>query len=235
MDQEVPGLDRLTPLDILRSTSLTQAVEREVERMIVEGELQGGSHVSEQAMAARLGVSRGPVREAFRSLVQAGLLMAVRNRGVFVREVALHEVLELYDVRAALEGEMAASLQGGSDPELLKGLRHVVRLMRGAAKRDAVTELYKLNIRFHELLASACGNSKLVALYRSVVRDMHLFRREGLDRFGSLPESAAEHARLVEVLSVESAATIREQFHAHVLSGRSRLENGLAAARSVSK
>jgi DNA-binding GntR family transcriptional regulator len=222
------GPESLTPLDILRTTSMTQAVEREVERMIVAGELTGGSHVSEQALAARLGVSRGPVREASRSLVQAGLLVAVRNRGVFVREVALPEVLELYDVRATLEGEMAASLHGRAEAGLLKALRKVVTSMRGAARRDDVAEAYKLNVRFHELLADACRNGRLVAIYRAVVRDMHLFRREGLDRFGSLSASAAEHGRLIEVLTSEPAAVIREQFREHVLSGRRRLERGLA-------
>lgn len=232
MDVHAPGVTpkTSTPLDILRTTSLTLAVEYEVERMIVGGELQGGSHVSEPAMAERLGVSRGPVREAFRSLTQAGLLVAVRNHGVFVREVALDEVLELYDVRAALEGEMAASLHGRLDAALLTTLGDVVRTMRSAADQDDVAELYKLNVRFHEVLAGACRNARLVAIYRSVVRDMHLFRREGLDRFGSLPGSAAEHARLIEVLTDESAATIREQFHTHVLSGRLRLQHGLAAS-----
>ena len=219
----------VTPLDILRTTSLTQAVEREVERMIVAGELSGGSHVSEQALAARLGVSRGPVREAFRSLVQAGLLVAVRNRGVFVREIALSEVLELYDVRATLEGEMAASLHGQVKAGLLKALRDVVRRMKSAARGNDVAEAYMLNVRFHELLADACRNARLVAIYRAVVRDMHLFRREGLDRFGSLAASAEEHGRLIEVLTTQTAPAIREQFRAHVLSGRQRLEQGLAA------
>lgn len=235
MDVRVTGAipEPLSPMEILRTTSLAQAVEREVERMIVAGELTGGSHVSEQALAARLGVSRGPVREAFRSLVQAGLLAAVRNRGVFVREIALPEVLELYDVRATLEGEMAASLQGHVKAGLLKELRALVRLMRNAARQDDVAQVYTLNVRFHEMLAEACRNARLVAIYRAVVRDMHLFRREGLDRFGSLPASAAEHARLVEVLTSQDANAIRERFRTHVLAGRQRLEQGMTAPKSL--
>ncbi|MFC0407074.1 FCD domain-containing protein [Roseomonas elaeocarpi] len=218
--------DLASQLEILRTTSLTQAVEGELERMIVGGELAGGSHVSEQALAQKLGVSRGPVREAFRSLEQAGLLVSIRNRGVFVRLIDLAEVLELYSVRAALEGEMASSLFGQVTPALEKRLRQVVRDMRKVARSKDFAAFYPLNIRFHEFLADACTNRRLVATYRGVVRDLHLYRRESLDRFGSLQGSADAHARLIEILLAEPEAVIREEFRAHVLTGRERLERG---------
>src|SRR5215831_17391648 len=88
---------------ILRSNSLTALVQKEIERMILSGELTVGAKLNEVAVARRLGVSRGPVREAFRALEESGLVHQEKNRGVFVRQVSVEEAEEIYEVRAALD------------------------------------------------------------------------------------------------------------------------------------
>src|SRR5262249_59888389 len=82
-------------------------VERAVAQWILTGELSGGKKRTEQEVAARLGVSRGPVREALRALAEAGLLQIEPNRGAFVRKVDFKEAIEIHDVYSALE-ELAA-------------------------------------------------------------------------------------------------------------------------------
>ena len=91
-------------LAVLRQQSLTTLVQREIERRIIAGELPPGAKLNEAELAAEMGISRGPVREAFRALEQAGLVQTEKNRGVFVRQVSLEEANEIYEVRAALEG-----------------------------------------------------------------------------------------------------------------------------------
>src|SRR5919112_4175651 len=95
-----PGLG----LRIRRTESLTSLIRRELELMIETGELKAGDRLNENALAARLGVSRGPVREACRGLEQSGLVDVVVNRGVFIREVSSREAAELYELRAVLYG-----------------------------------------------------------------------------------------------------------------------------------
>ncbi|NBX15433.1 MAG: GntR family transcriptional regulator, partial [Betaproteobacteria bacterium] len=80
---------------MLQTNSLTGAVQQEIERLINAGELGPGDKLTEAVMAERLGVSRGPVREAFRVLEEAGLVRLEKNRGVFVRQVPLEEALEI--------------------------------------------------------------------------------------------------------------------------------------------
>jgi DNA-binding GntR family transcriptional regulator len=81
---------------LLQSSSLTSVVQQELERRIVKGELAPGDKLLEAALAESLGVSRGPVREAFRMLEEAGLVRQEKNRGVFVRDIPLAEALEIY-------------------------------------------------------------------------------------------------------------------------------------------
>src|SRR5690554_3544921 len=89
-------------IETRRSQTLVSICHSELERLILDGELELGARINELALALRLGVSRGPVREACRSLVQAGLLESRANRGFFVRKLGQKEVVDLYDVRAAL-------------------------------------------------------------------------------------------------------------------------------------
>ena len=91
-------------LELLREHSLATIAQNELERRIISGEIAAGSKLNEVDVAGALGVSRGPVREAFRALSQAGLVRVEKNRGVFVRQVSLDEANEYYEVRAALEG-----------------------------------------------------------------------------------------------------------------------------------
>ena len=72
-------------LELVRTRSLPDLVQEEIIRMIREGELSMGDKLNESVLAATLGVSRGPVREAFQGLVESGILRQERNRGVFVR------------------------------------------------------------------------------------------------------------------------------------------------------
>ncbi|MFM7181750.1 MAG: GntR family transcriptional regulator, partial [Verrucomicrobiales bacterium] len=89
----------------------TSVVRDRIEAMILRGELAAGERLNEIALAAKLDVSRGPIREATRQLAEAGLLTVVHNRGAFVRQIKLEEVLHVYDVRAGLahvSGKLAA-------------------------------------------------------------------------------------------------------------------------------
>src|SRR5215468_1601986 len=96
----VPGE---STLDLLRNRSMGQAAQEEIEKLILSGELPAGSRIGEAEMALRLGVSRGPIREAFRGLEEVGLVRFEKNRGVFVREIDIAEAEQNYVVRGALE------------------------------------------------------------------------------------------------------------------------------------
>ena len=96
--------DASMAIEMLREHSLATLAQQELERRIISGEIAAGTKLNEVEVAAALGVSRGPVREAFSALSQAGLVRVEKNRGVFVRQVSLEEANEFYEVRAALEG-----------------------------------------------------------------------------------------------------------------------------------
>src|SRR5579872_4409960 len=165
--------DLLVHLKGRRAETLCSLVAEELERMIIRGELQAGDRINESALAQMLSISRGPIREACRSLEKSSLVRVVANRGVFVREMSVAQAAEIYDVRAhlfGLAGRMAATRATDRD---IAGLLAMVQEMERAKDIDAY---YPLNVAFHARLVELSGNSRLAELYKTLSKELHLFR-----------------------------------------------------------
>src|SRR6516225_1942699 len=121
---------------LLQTSSLSSVVQGELERMILSGELRPGDKLTEMALAARLGVSRGPLREAFRMLDESGLVRTEKNRGVFVRDVPIEEALQIFEVRAAMDLYVGRKLAQSLGTTQVKELRQLVDAMEQAVKAD---------------------------------------------------------------------------------------------------
>jgi phosphonate utilization transcriptional regulator len=217
-------------LALLRTSSLPDLVRQELERMILSGELTVGTRLNEAALAAQLGVSRGPVREAFRALEEMGLVSVQKNRGVFVRRISVEEADQIYEVRAILDEWIGRRLAQSATAEQIRALRaHVERMDRAAAKRD-VDGYYHLNLEFHDRLVAACGNPKLAATYRRLVNELSLFRHQTLARGGAMTISTREHRDIVERIASRDAAAAGKALLEHVVASRERLHRLLGAA-----
>jgi phosphonate utilization transcriptional regulator len=221
-----PVLSPVTSIELLQSKSLPMLVQDEILRLILSGELQAGQKLNEIALASRLGVSRGPVREAFRALEEAGLVRPEKNRGVFVREISADEALELYEVRAALD-EIAGRFLATrvTDAQLAE-----LRCMIDALERHAqdIAAYFPLNIRFHDRLVEMTANRTLLGIYRRLINEMHLLRRHGMLHGGGLLVSNLEHRRIVDALAQRDEVAVARVMREHVMAGRARLLDAIA-------
>jgi phosphonate utilization transcriptional regulator len=214
-----------TQLEILQQNSLTSLVQREIERRIVGGELAPGCKLNEADLAGELRVSRGPVREAFRALEQAGLVRTEKNRGVFVRQVSLEEANEIYEVRAALEAQIGRLAAQRAKPVHLERMRAIVKRMHAAGRKRDPDLYFPLNIEFHEALAEAAANRALATNYRRVVNELNLYRREAIQRnLEVIPLSTREHEAVVDAIAKGDASLAARLLYDHVINSRSRLQ-----------
>lgn len=217
-------------IELLRENSLAMLAQRELERRIVAGELAVGAKLNEVEIAQTLGVSRGPVREAFRALDQAGLVRVEKNRGVFVRQVSLQEANEIYEVRAALEGLIGRLAAQRIDADELEQLRAIVKKMAALDKSRKAEAYFALNLEFHELVARAARNASLLRHYRRVVNELGLYRRETLTRNSELiGVSTREHEAIVAALAKGDERQAERLLVEHVLLSRERLHGAMAA------
>jgi phosphonate utilization transcriptional regulator len=210
---------------LLQTSSLASVVQGELERMILSGELAPGAKLTEMALAAQMGVSRGPLREAFRMLEEAGLLRTEKNRGVYVRDVPIDEAIEIFDLRAAMEELVGRRLAETITPAQLKEIRTMVDAMERAVKGEDARGYHLLNLQFHERLVEMAGNRKLSAIYRKLIKELSLFRRMNLADAWLMPISASEHRAIVKAIAAGDAQAAGRAMFAHVMESKERTVN----------
>lgn len=125
---------------------------------ILNGELQPGERLIEADIAEQMGISRGPVREALRSLAQQGLVVAHRRRGTFVYQLTKGEARDLVLFRAAVEGVAARTVAEKQPQEAMARLVGLVRELEDGIDRNQFEKLRDLDIAFHQTLLEASGN-----------------------------------------------------------------------------
>lgn len=202
---------------------LTAVVRDEIVLMIETGALAPGVWVNEADLAARLGVSRAPIREACRGLEQSGLLNFVVNRGAFVREIDRTEAAELYDLRSALFGLAGRELAPIINEKQLKTLAELLDAMDAAAADGDLDLYYPLNLRFHQTLLEFTGNRRLLQTYQSIIRELHLFRRQALVTRERMSDSNAEHRAIYAALRAKNPVATASLMEAHVLNAKERI------------
>ncbi|WP_159992783.1 GntR family transcriptional regulator [Roseomonas sp. 18066] len=207
---------------LLRTRSLTSVAAQEIERLIVSGTLPAGSRLNEQALAARLGISRGPVREAVRGLERQGLVVTVVNQGSYVRSISAEEAMELYDLRALLTGQACERLAAEPPPETAPRLEGLVARMERAADADDAPGYYALNLDFHAALLELGSGPRAQRIYADLGNELNLFRRRALVQPEKMRESNAEHAAILAAIRAGDPVAARAAAEAHVQGGKRR-------------
>jgi phosphonate utilization transcriptional regulator len=226
---------------LLQNSSLAAVVQQEIERAILVGDFLPGAKLNEATLAERLGVSRGPIREAFRMLDEAGLVRTEKNRGVFVRDIPITEALEIFDLRAAMDEWVGKKLASCITAEQLKEIKALVSEMELAVKAQDANQYHVLNLKFHDRMVDATGNRKLADTYRKLIKELSLFRRQNLADGVLMKKFLAEHKLIVKAIASGDAVAAGQAMYDHVMLSKQRtIDNDLrqraannAAAKST--
>jgi DNA-binding GntR family transcriptional regulator len=185
---------------------------------ILSGDLSAGSALVEATLASRYGTSRTPVREALRRLEQDGLLER-RARSLRVRSTSPEEILEVYEVRIALEGIAARSAaEKRGDLDLMR-LRAAAEDMRNTQPAEPQA-IARSNRRFHESLWAASHNSTLIDLLRRLEAHLLRYPETTLSAPGRLEEALDEHDGLVEAIASRDEHRARQLAETHMTAAR---------------
>jgi phosphonate utilization transcriptional regulator len=214
--------DHQAKIALLQNSSLTTVVQQEIERAILVGEYAPGAKLTEAALADKLGVSRGPIREAFRMLEEAGMLRFEKNRGVFVRDIPIDEAIEIFDLRAAMDELVGRQLAERITPAQLKEVKGLVDAMEKAVKTADAREYHLLNLTFHDRLVEMAGNRKLTSIYRKLIKELSLFRRLNLADGWLMPISANEHRQILKAIASGDATAAGRAMFDHVIESKER-------------
>ncbi|MFT6944873.1 MAG: DNA-binding GntR family transcriptional regulator [Yoonia sp.] len=208
-----------------QSKLLTGSIEHQLEHLILGGELRPGERLHETQLSTRLGISRGPLREATRSLQAKGLVEVIPNRGVFVRSVSSGEALEIYDVRAAIFGLAGRLLTDIVNDEMLQTMYAFLENMDVSAANNDFDEYYRRNLAFHDFLILGTGNTTLAEQYHTLVNKLHLCRARSLVKAGGLSVSNHEHREMVDAVASGSRERAQGAFFRHVERSKTRFKS----------
>ncbi|MDB5370331.1 MAG: prpR [Roseomonas sp.] len=220
---ESPEAEAAARIELRRGESLSGIVRDTLERLILSGELPPGERLNELALAARLGVSRGPLREALRALEQEGLVSGgAGQRGMSVRRLDATELAELYDARALLQGFICGLVARRARPEQVAGFRVQLGMLEAAGRADDAPLYFRLNLEFHEAMLAAAAHRRGAAMYRALLKESHPLRRLMLETPANRQASQEEHRRMVDAIAAGDVEAARQAGEAHVLSGKAR-------------
>jgi DNA-binding GntR family transcriptional regulator len=213
------NVDVSNNLSILRGSSIATIVRDQLEQDIIAGVLSGGTHVSELTVAGQFGVSRGPVREALRSLEGQGILEQRKNCGWFVRSLSPEEIQEIFVFRQILDDGLSSLLiknveEENYEPCLLQ-LGELIDDMDNSIAQGDQGSFALQNQEFHDKLLILSGNARLRQTYRRVMGELASHVTESLKSEGSMLASNEDHKEIIQSLRDRDFSKVNECLKTH--------------------
>jgi DNA-binding GntR family transcriptional regulator len=197
-------------------SSLPEAAAERLRTLIIEGDLPPGARLNERELSERLGVSRTPLREAFRMLASDGLLVQLPNRGAQVVSLSREDARHAFEVMAALEGlsgELAAAHVTDGDIAELRALQQ--EMEQAHARRD-LPSYYRVNRAIHDRINAIAGNPVLAHTFRTLNARLHALRFRSNLVQAKWDKAVKEHRDMVEALAARNGEKLRDLLVKHL-------------------
>ncbi|MFD1663523.1 GntR family transcriptional regulator [Streptomyces caeni] len=209
----------LKPQVISVQTHLRDQVADALRVALIAGELRPGVIYSAPTLAAELGVSATPVREAMLDLAREGLVEAVRNKGFRITEMTDQDLDDFTEIRTLIEVPTVGRIAATASAEQLEALRPLAQQIVTAAQEHDVLKYLEADHRFHLELLALAGNHHLVAVVSDLRKRSRLFGLGSLNETGRLVASAKEHVELLDLMAagqVQEAENCMRRHLSHV-------------------
>lgn len=195
---------------------LRDVVFNTLREAILKGELKPGERLMELQLAARLGVSRTPIREAIRMLEQEGLAVTVPRKGAEVAKMTEKDMEDVLIIRMALD-ELAVQLACDQiDEEQFKLLQVARRNFESSIQSGEVKKIALADVEFHDRIYQATGNMKLITMLNNLREQMYRYRVEYLKDEKNYPTLIKEHQNLVEGIRKKDKEFVTDVMRKHV-------------------
>lgn len=218
---------RLVPIRLDNYKPLRELVFDSLREAIIQGHLKPGERLMEMQLAEEMGVSRTPVREAIRKLELEGFVVMIPRKGAYVSSISVKDIVDVFEVRAALEG-LAAGLAAEriTDEELDKLERLLVRITE-ISDKDELEDVVDIDTEFHDLIYRACRNERLVQIITHLREQIQRFRTTSLAQPGRLRDALSEHRLIVEAISDRNIETAQALAREHIDNAEQSLLNAM--------
>ncbi len=207
--------------------SLRGRVFHKIREDILSGKYKNHEELKEVAIGNELGVSRTPVREAFRQLELEGLIQIIPNRGAYVTGITAKDVHDIYMIRSRLEGLCARLATEHITKEQLEEMEENVYLAEFHAQKGHMEQIAELDSRFHNIMYESCDSKML----EHTLKDYHQYvwrvRKKSL-KSARGAQSNSEHQEIMEAIKSGDADLAEQRANQHMLNAyENMIRNGL--------
>ncbi|MDD5602697.1 MAG: GntR family transcriptional regulator [Eubacteriales bacterium] len=224
---------RLAKIDLNNYKPLREIVFETLREAIVTGGLKPGERLMEVHLAAKMGVSRTPVREAIRKLELEGLITMTPRKGVHVSGLSEKEIIDALEVRTAVEGLAASLAASRISPEELRELKKTGTQFKSYMDKGNLQGLVKKDIEFHDIIYQATKNDKLIQISSSLREQVQRFRIIYIKDFSSQNDLSSEHAEILKAISSHDSALAKKVAESHIINQQNALIKALETDSSL--
>jgi len=184
-------------MKLRKHRTLREQIVSSLRDSIIKGDLKPGQKLTEPELAERLGISRTPIREAFRQLESEGFLTVMPRRGAVVSSMSKQEIDDFYELKSLLEGYAARVATEKISSQEIEKLKTINENLEKAAEADDTELFFKKNEEFHNVFLSLCGNEKMREIRDAMVQRFLRFRLQALAVPGRKMESVKQHRAII--------------------------------------
>jgi len=198
---------------VRKHKSLVESIVDDLQIKILKGQLKPGQRMVEAELCEKMGISRSPLREAFRILESQGFLAHEPRKGMHISRVSFEELENIYVIRANLESLATNLAVSNGDPQTLEELKRLHYEMIKVAGDGDTGAYHRLNLRFHQVLTEASLNKRLIELIDTFVKQTNRYRVVVFSTPGKLQASIQNHEDLIrsfEKGDAEEAERVRK-------------------------
>ncbi len=207
----------------LNHNTLSKQVVRVIRHQIFSGSLKPNQRVVESEIAAEMGISRGPVREALAELEKEGLIITSPRKGTYVKSFELKDIEEIYTLRALLEGFAVSLALDRLQEQDLNYLRDLLdRIVEMAEKKDVI-EVSRLNMQFHKKIMELSNHKRLYDTWQSLLAQTQMLSAMTTEYYTNLIDIRKSHGMLLDALMTGDRSHIRQCFEDHILKSMNEL------------
>lgn len=204
----------------IETLSVTNSIAGYLRGKIILGELPGGQRLNENQLASKLGISRPPMREAFRILEHEHVIVSTPRKGVYVKELTINDCQEVYQMREMLECyavDLIKSKNILSLPKVYSALASATGLsIPPEDDQDQRLKYLKIFADFHIKLVEASGNNRLDYFYRSIQSTLHRYQFLYLSLPGAGPHSLEDHHQILNLVEAGAYDEANKCLKAHI-------------------
>jgi DNA-binding GntR family transcriptional regulator len=198
---------------------LSEDIAESIKTAIIKGKFKPGQKISEGELAESMGISRTPLREAFRKLENEGFIKIIPRKGAVVVDIDAEEAINLYEIKSTLEG-LAARLAAANMKEKDIGkLERVNEELKELIDKNDLESFYRMHTRFHEGFVKLCGNKRLIQMISNLNDHFNRFGIISLTLPGQFEKAIEQHEEIIKAYKSGDPNLVEKRVKTNVMTG----------------